>query len=493
MSEAVQSIDFDQVKIDPAWALRIPVSLALRRSVLPFAAMDGKIYVACADPGDTSSLDAVQRYTLQQPVPMRVDRDALQAALARVYGDGTGSQPVLRSDPSALSADDAVALVDEIVRAAILRQASDIHVDPERDAVRIRLRVDGILEEYHRLPSSIQAALCSRIKVLSGMDIAERRAPQDGALTFRFGLTGSAQAMDIRVASMPNKHGERLTLRLLAAQDRRLTLDTLGMCPEHLTTMESVLARPHGLMLLTGPTGSGKSTTLYAAIQRLMARGALNILTVEDPIEYEMPGVGQAEVDSADKVSFHKALRSLLRHDPDVIMIGEIRDTDSLDIAMKASLTGHLVLSTFHTNDATSVVTRMLDMGVQSHLIAATLRLSVAQRLVRRLCTHCRAPQPLTNAAAAALGNRLAAGGTVYEPKGCLYCAGRGFAGRIGLFECAAIDGEIASLIAGGCSLVELSAALTRKNFRTLMDDAAAKVLSGLTTVGEVLEAATDF
>ncbi len=493
MNTTPLTVDIDKVKIDPAWALRIPVSLALRRMVLPFAALEGKVYVACADPGDMASMEAVQRYTQRQPVPVRVERDALQRVLTRVYGDGSGSQPVLRSDPSALTADDAVALADEIIRAAILRQASDIHIDPEREALRVRLRVDGVLENYHRLPSSIQPALCSRIKVLSGMDIAERRAPQDGAFTYRFGLTELAQAIDIRVASLPTKHGERLTLRLLAAQDSRLTLDGLGMSPEDLAMVERVLAQPHGLLLLTGPTGSGKSTTLYAAIQRLMAKSALNILTIEDPIEYEIAGVGQAEVDSADKVSFRKALRSLLRHDPDVIMIGEIRDTDSLDIAIKASLTGHLVLSTLHTNDATSVVPRLLDMGVQPHLISATLRLSVAQRLVRRLCLHCREPRALTEAAALAIGNQALAGQTVYEPKGCLYCAGRGFAGRMGLFECAANDGEIASLIAGGCSHADLVAALKRKGFRTLLDDAAAKVLAGLTTVEEVLEVATDY
>jgi len=492
MSKQPISIDIDRVKIDPAWALRIPVSLALRRMVLPFAVLEGKVYVACVEPNDAASMEAVQRFTRHQPVPVLVEREALQRVLTRVYGDGSGGQPVLRTDMSTLTADDAVALVDEIIRAAILRQASDIHLDPEREALRVRLRVDGILEEYHRLPTAIQPALCSRIKVLSGMDIAERRAPQDGAFTYRFGPSETAQAIDIRVASLPIKHGERLTLRLLAAQDSCLTLDKLGMSPDDLAMIEKVLAQPHGLLLLTGPTGSGKSTTLYAAIRKLMAKSTLNILTVEDPIEYEMSGVGQAEVDSADKVSFRKALRSLLRHDPDVIMIGEIRDAESLDIAVKASLTGHLVLSTLHTNDATSVVPRLLDMGIQPHLIAATLRLSVAQRLVRRLCVQCRQPHILTEAAAVALGHLRLAGQTVYEPKGCFYCAGRGFSGRMGLFECAANDGDMASLIAGGYSHAEYLAALKRKNFRTLMDDAAAKVIAGLTTVEEVLEVATD-
>ena len=487
-------VDLDQVKIDPAWALRIPVSLAARRLVMPFAAIAGQVYVACADVADRAALEAVQRYTDREPVPVAVDREALRRAVARVYGDDRrgAAQPVLRADPAALTADDAVALVDEILLAAVLRQASDVHVDPERDAVRVRLRVDGVLEECHRLPAAVHAALCSRIKVLAGMDIAERRAPQDGAFTFRLGAADSPQAIDIRVASLPVRHGERMTLRLLAPQDRHLTLDRLGMDAAAAEVVERVLAQPHGLVLLTGPTGSGKTTTLYAVIRRLLERQALNVLTVEDPIEYEIPGVGQAEVDAADKVSFHKALRSLLRHDPDVVMIGEIRDAESLDIAIKASLTGHLVLSTLHTNNAPSVVTRLVDMGVPPHLIGATLRLSVAQRLVRRLCSHCRQARELTSAEAIALGRPAIAGWPAYEPKGCLYCAGRGFAGRVGLFECLLPDAETAALIAGGATEVQLVADLKKRGFRTLLDDAVAKILAGTTTAAEVLEVATE-
>lgn len=495
MTDPPLFVDLDDVRIDPAWALRIPVSLAVRRQVLPFASMDGHVYVGCADPDDHESLEAVRRYTGQPPVPVVVDREKLRQAIARIYGGDRKqtSQPLLRADLATLTADDAVALTDEIILAAILRQASDIHIDPESATTRIRLRVDGILEDYHRLPLAIHPALCSRIKVLGEMDIAERRAPQDGAFTYRFGAAGAAQAMDIRVASMPIRHGERLTLRLLAAQDRRLTLGQLGMCEGDLALVERVLAQPHGLMLLTGPTGSGKTTTLYATIQRLLASASPNILTVEDPIEYEMPGVGQAEVDSADKVSFHKALRSLLRHDPDIVMIGEIRDADSLDIAIKASLTGHLVLSTLHTNNAPGVVTRLTDMGVPSHMIGATLRLSVAQRLVRRLCPHCREICTLDAAEATTIGRPEWAGRSAYKPRGCLYCAGRGYAGRVGLFECLCPDRDIASAIAGECTEVELVAALRDKGFRSLMDDAAVKVCEGITTVGEVLEAVTEY
>lgn len=492
MNPASQAIDLERARIDPAWALRIPVSLALRRMVLPFAAIEGHVYVACLDPRDSATLEAVQRFTRHPVVPVLAERAALQRSLVRVYGEGGGTQPALRTDLADLTADDAVTLADELIRAAILRQASDIHLDPGREQVWIRFRVDGVLEEYQRLPNTILASLTSRIKVLAGMDIAERRAPQDGAFTYRFGTAETGQAIDIRVASLPTRHGERVTLRLLAAQDNRLTLDRLGLCPEDLAIMERVLAKPHGLVLLTGPTGSGKSTTLYAAIQKLRATSSLNILTVEDPIEYEMAGVGQAEVDSADKVSFRKALRSLLRHDPDVIMIGEIRDAESLDIAVKASLTGHLVLSTLHTNDAPGVIPRLLDMGTPPHLLGATVRLCVAQRLVRRLCPECRVPRVLDAARCEALGRPELAGQTVYEPGQCLYCAGRGYSGRMGLFECAVHDVEIAALVASGARHEEYRAALRRKRFRTLMEDAVAKVLAGETTVAEVIEVTTD-
>lgn len=485
------TIDLDQVRIDPAWALRIPVSLALRRRVLPFAVLKKQVYVACTDPTDTTTLDAVGRFTGHQAVPIRVDTEALGRALTRVYGDARGRSNAPARE--AVEGEDTIALADELLRAAIMRQASDIHIDPAREDVRVRMRVDGVLEEYRRLPSSAHASLCSRIKVLSGMDIAERRAPQDGAFSYQFGVFEKTHEIDVRVASLPTKHGERMTLRLLASQENWLSLEKLGMSTADLATFAATLDQPHGLILLTGPTGGGKTTTLYASVRRLLDGAPLNIITVEDPIEYEIPGVAQVEVDSADKVSFSKALRALLRHDPDVLVIGEIRDLESLDIAVKASLTGHLVFSTLHTNNAVSVVTRLIDMGMPAHLIGATLRLCVAQRLVRRLCQKCRRPVPLGAPHARALGIPEAAGETVYEAEGCLYCAGRGYTGRMGLFECASMDADLSALISRGVPETTLASALHEKNFRTLLADGAAKIRAGLTTVREVLDAATQF
>ena len=348
---------------------------------------------------------------------------------------------------------DPVRLTDRILRAGLLMHASDVHLDPEAGSVRVRFRIDGELEEVLRIPASMQSGVVGRLKVLASLDIAERRAPQDGGFTWRMADVGGARfsPLDVRMATLPVRHGERVTLRLLETDAERLTLDRLGLSEADHAAFSGVLAQPHGLVLLTGPTGSGKTTTLYAAIQQLLKGRPLNIITVEDPIEYEIPGVSQAEVDSSDKVNFSKALKSLLRHDPDVIMIGEIRDPDSLDAAVKAALTGHLVLSTLHTNDAKSSVTRLVDMGLDPHLVPATLRLAVAQRLVRRLCPKCR--------------ERVEGG---FAAKGCPECGGRGYAGRVGLFEM-------------------YDPASGRST--SMRDDAKAKIESGVTSLAEVLRA----
>ena len=349
---------------------------------------------------------------------------------------------------------DSVQMVDRILRAGLLLHASDIHFDPAADHMRVRFRLDGELEEVLKIPVAMASAVTSRLKVLGSLDIAERRAPQDGGFSWTLPGAGTLAntPLDIRLATLPVRHGERLTLRLLESAGHRLSLDDLGMSEADRSVFEEVLTRPHGLVLLSGPTGSGKTTTLYAAIQRLLAGDALNIVTVEDPIEYEIPGVAQAEVDSADKVNFAKALRSLLRHDPDVVMIGEIRDTESLDAAVKAALTGHLVLSTLHANGAKAVETRLVDMGLDPKLVPATLRLSVSQRLVRRLCPKC--------SVAAANGWR--------EAVGCAECGGRGYLGRIGLFEFYQPE----------------TGMVTR-----IEDDARLKLASGLTSYREVVKA----
>ena len=478
-------LDLDTVRLDPAWSFRIPATLALRRLALPLCAIDGVLSVAMADPTDAATLDALRAAAGIPVSPLPAAPDALRAALLRVYGDtrapDTASPAAATTDP--------VAIVDRILRAAALREASDIHLVPTRDALTVRLRVDGRIEDFTRLPPDLAAPVASRIKILARLDIAERRAPQDGAFVWTPPANRASAAapvpMDIRVATLPVRHGERLTLRLLESGRDRLTLPALGLTAPDMDRFRAVLSRPHGLVLLTGPTGSGKTTTLYAAIRALLDGPPLNIVTVEDPVEYEIEGVSQAEIDSTDKVSFAKALRSLLRHDPDVVMIGEIRDATSLDTAIKAALTGHLVLTTLHANDAVGAVTRLRDMGLAPHLLAATLRLSMAQRLVRRLCPRCRAPYALTETDAALLGRPTLAGATAYRARGCLACAGRGYTGRTGLFELVLPDPSLTSLIATSASEPALRAALS--STPTLHDDAIAKLLSGETDLPELL------
>jgi type IV pilus assembly protein PilB len=488
-------LNMDQVRIDPAWALRVPAALAMRRQVLPFACIDGKVHVACADLRDLTALQAVERFVGNPICPEIAERTSLKRVLSRLFGQGAAaggrtdapSAPLRLNDPrTAAEADstDAVALCDELMYAALVREASDIHIDAAQDHVHVRLRVDGVLETYRKLPVAVLNGLISRFKVVGGMDIAEKRSPQDGGFTHNF---GGGQSIDVRVATLPTKHGERMTLRLLALQTESLTIERLGFRDAERVRFEHSIAMPHGMILLTGPTGSGKTTTLYAALRRLITQRGGNIITIEDPIEYNIPGVAQVEVDSADKISFGRALRSVLRHDPDIVMIGEIRDAETADIAIKASLTGHLVFSTLHTNSAASVITRLADMGVERFLIAATLRLAAAQRLVRRLCEHCRKPRELTIEEAAALNRIDAAGATVYDPGGCLYCANRGYAGRLGLFELFPSDEDLSRRIAQGCSEAELIEQMRERGIGTLVDDAVEKLLTGDTSVHEVL------
>ncbi len=497
-AECIGVLNMDRVKIDPGWALRIPANLALRRQVLPLGCADGQVYVACANALDGPALQAVEKLVGLRVRPEPAEPASLQRALDRVYGDAQGTAantPQIRTRSidlrslAELLPDEVVPLCDEMLHAAILRQASDIHIDPDREGVQVRLRVDGGLEHYRRLPSSVHSGVISRFKVLCGMDIAEKRAPQDGAFKHHFGRAAAGQNLDVRVATLPTKFGERMTLRLLALQTESLTLERLGMCARDLTCFADAIARPHGMILLTGPTGSGKSTTLYAAIRRLAAQEGLNILTVEDPIEYEIRGVAQIEVDAADKVTFVKALRSVLRHDPDVVMIGEIRDAETADVAIKAALTGHLAFSTLHTNSAVSVITRLADMGVDRYLIAATLRLVVAQRLVRQLCPRCRKPRDLTPAEATALGRPELVGRTVYDPAGCIYCGGKGYLGRIGLFELLPLDEGWAREITRGAEETELLARMRERQVATLLDDGLTKLFDGRTAVREVLGA----
>ena len=492
--DANKPLDMARVKIDPLVALSVPAVLARRRRALAFARVEGKVLVACANPEDSALLRAIQRQFREPVELLAADPQALQGALDRTYGDEGGARSsggARRSGGMRRSGgegEDAVSLCEDLLRAAVLRQASDVHLDPEREGVRVRFRVDGVLEDYSRLGSEVMASVLSRFKVLSDMDIAERRAPQDGRFSFEY---REGKKVELRTATLPTQHGERLTLRLLALETEALTLERLGMDQAQRDEVQTQIHKPHGLFLVTGPTGSGKSTTLYAALRHLVAERPVNVITVEDPIEFDIQGVAQAEVDSGDKASFSRLLRSILRHDPDVLMIGEIRDGESADVALKAALTGHLVFSTLHTNSAPGAVTRLADLGVERFLIAATLRLALAQRLVRRLCESCRTPRALEPAEAEALGIPAGAELQVFEPKGCLYCAGRGYVGRAAVFELLPAGPELAARIVAGDDEGKLLEHMSAAGLPTLVQSARARLEAGTTSVAEALSAVT--
>ena len=472
-----EPLDMSVVRIDPSWALRIPVSLARRKKVLPCCLLGDRVLVACVDCNDVATLDTIERQLGTPVEPILAEEESLEVAIRETFGGQTARTGAIRVAAGRGTDDeDAVEICEEILQAAALRDASDIHIDPLSQQVRVRLRVDGQLEDYRHFSSELHPSITSRIKVLADMDISERRSPQDG----RFSWTSSrGEAVDVRVATLPTRYGESVTLRLLANQMDNLTLQRLGMEQDDLVKFSNAIDRPHGLILLTGPTGSGKSTTLYAGMKQLISTRALHVVTVEDPVEYEMDGIAQVTVDSADKVSFSKALRSILRNDPDVIMIGEIRDAETADIAIKAALTGHLVFSTLHTNTAAGAVTRLIDMGVEPFLVAATLRLSVAQRLVRKICQYCRIETSISSSEAAAFGMPQAQGAPAYHSQGCIYCAGRGKVGRTGLFEMLPVSNAMNQLISSGADEVQLRQQAEQQGCLTLAGDAFRKVTKG--------------
>lgn len=343
------------------------------------------------------------------------------------------------------TADDAPAirLINGIIADAARHGVSDIHIEPYETGLVVRMRIDGVLRETLRMPAHVAPVVVSRIKVMARLDIAERRLPQDG----RMGLSLGGKLLDVRVSTLPSRAGERVVLRILDKDNAGIDLDVLGMAPTVDAALRGAISEPNGIVLVTGPTGSGKTTTLYAAL-RLLNDGTRNILTVEDPIEYAMDGIGQTQVNPKVGLTFAAGLRAILRQDPDVVMIGEIRDRETAEIAVQASLTGHLVLSTVHTNDAVGAITRMRDMKVEPFLLASTLRAVIAQRLVRKLCPTCRKPVQAQGSVSALLG--FDSGAIVYEPVGCDECGGTGFKGRIGVFEAIRIDDTIRRLINDG-------------------------------------------
>lgn len=380
------------------------------------------------------------------------------------------------------NSDDApvIRLINGVLQEAIRSRASDIHIEPYEQRLSVRFRIDGTLSEKLSLPARLAPVLVSRVKVMAQLDIAQKRVPQDG----RFSLNLGQRAIDVRVSTLPSRHGERLVMRILEKDSSRLALTELGMDPPMLATFKSALARPNGIILVTGPTGSGKTTTLYGALSELND-GSRNVLTVEDPVEYALDGIGQTQVNSQVGMSFAAGLRAILRQDPDVVMVGEIRDPETAEIAVQASLTGHLVLSTVHTNSAVAAIARLRDMGVEPFLLASTVTALVAQRLVRELCPSCKTPYQATETELSELGLPNTPT-TFYRATGCEVCQDIGYRGRLGLYEMVTMDDKLRAMIHDGSSESKMSDHAFR-NRQTLLQSGAQAVLEGLTSPEEVL------
>jgi len=378
-----------------------------------------------------------------------------------------------------------IRLVNTIITQAIVERASDIHVEPQKEHVRIRYRIDGILQEKQKLPRNIQAGVLSRFKIMSNMDIAERRKPQDGRISLRI----DNKAIDFRVSSLPTIYGEKIVLRILDKTSAMVPLENLGFLNDTLTLFNNVISQPYGMIIISGPTGAGKTTTLYSVLNRLNTSGK-NIVTVEDPVEYQMDGINQVQVNVKADMTFANGLRSILRQDPNIVLIGEIRDGETAQIAIEAALTGHLVLSTLHTNDAPSVATRLIDMGIEPFLIASSLIGATAQRLARKICLECK--QPYVPPASALEGLGLSTRGkledvTFYKGVGCPKCGGSGYHGRTGIHEMMKVDDELRGLILHKASARDISQAARSHGMRTLLEDALVKAREGIITLEEVL------
>jgi type IV pilus assembly protein PilB len=493
-------IDLDQVRPSADAVGMLPAVFVRRRRVVPVDVSQGVLTVAFDDRPDFGVVRDIRFITGAEVRAALAKPSSLARALKREFSQEVSYDQILQKisvvEPQDLEPDtraleraveDApvVALVNAILADAIRREASDVHVEPQEDRVRVRFRIDGLLCEGMSAPVELKYALLSRIKVMAGLDIAERRLPQDGRIRMRF---DDGQAVDLRVSTLPSLLGEKAVIRILGQSARGLELSRLGFEPKALLEVRAALERPHGMILVTGPTGSGKSTTLYAMLRELN-HPTVNIAAAEDPIEYRIPGVTQVQVNEAVGLGFATCLRAFLRQDPDVIMIGEIRDYETAEIAVKAALTGHLLLSTLHTNDAPASITRLVNMGIEPFLIGGSLSLVVAQRLLRRVCPACRERWTPPAAVLRRLGPDRESLGDVafFRAVGCEGCSHTGYHGRIAIYEVLPISPEIAEAIVSQRSEAELRELARSRGMRTLRESALTKLRAGLTTIEEVL------
>jgi type IV pilus assembly protein PilB len=498
-------IDLPLTGVDERAAGEIPIHVLERVGALPYALEGNTLRIAIADPGNVHAIDELRlatRYQLELGVASREDIDNEIRRLARAseaFGAAMDAEDSMlaeevEEDTDDLEVDDGISdvplvrLVNSIIFQAAEDGASDIHFEPQEDSLVVRLRIDGVLHEVQRIPKRMMAGVTTRLKVLAKLDIAERRKPQDGRISLNAAAAG--RMMDIRVATLPTVEGEAVVMRLLDKSKKAPTLTELGLSDDMRVKMENLIRRPTGAILVTGPTGSGKSTTLYAALTEIN-RPEINIITVEDPVEFRLGGVNQVQINTRAGLTFAAALRSILRSDPDVVMVGEIRDGETAKISIEAALTGHLVLSTLHTNDAPGAITRLNEMGVEPFLTGSAVSAVLAQRLARKLCTHCcEMYTPTTDEMIKARVSpevAAAADGVVfYRKKGCPRCGQTGYKGRIGVYQLLVMSENLESLAASKASREDLERAAIEEGMRTLWDDGLAKVAAGLTSLEEL-------
>ena len=492
----------DLGQIDRELALKLPITYAKKAVVLPLRRENGTVLAATSEPLALSTVDDLRILFNADISLCLVPSEKILDTVNRLHSEDMNKaedtvQEMEEDDLSFLAAeleeptdllevtDDApiIRLVNSLLSQAIRERASDIHIEPFEKDVIARFRIDGILYNILTIQKRYQASIASRVKIMSGLNIAEKRLPQDGGMRIKIG----GRDVDIRVSIVPTAFGERIVLRLLYRESALLPLEQIGFSGENLNHFNELITRPHGIILVTGPTGSGKTTTLYASLSKINSPDK-NIITIEDPIEYQLKGIGQIQVNAKIQLTFAAGLRSVLRQDPDVILVGEIRDSETAEIAIQAALTGHLVFSTLHTNDAAGAVTRLIDMKIEPFLISSSVMAILAQRLVRILCKECREPYEMTPAEITELEIKAAAAGaTVYRAKGCEACFNTGYLGRKAIYELLIVDDEIRQLIMKNTDASTIKAAAMQRGMRTLRQDGADNVLKGITSVDEVV------